>query len=591
MHPPVNSCWIKCVILLFCLAGCAGNGFATTVITPSDDDMIVGARAIVRARVSGISTGMDETQGAVYTYVALQVEEVIKGRVSESRVVLRQPGGEFGDRGTIFYGAPRFSQGEDVLVYLDTWADGSLRVHQMYLGKFSIQKDPETGLETAVRANPADLPGVIGIPVSGSVTDRLELRAYRRMVRERLAANRERVSRFDRLHYRGKPMLMRPPDFRGAEGGAVRPQFATMAPALCWFELSGGRAVQVVTGADGALYSSVASDISAAVNAWSAAPNIFIQLADGAAGANLCSSTSGKISVIFNNCDGLWSAVSGCSGVLAQTAISYSNSQTRVVNGQTFRRITGAVVSFNPHASCFLESRCHIQEIATHEIGHALGLGHAGDSSFGIPTESEKDATMYAVIHFDSRCAALRKDDMAGIEFIYPAGPQTLAPAITTGTPLYSTTLGDSYLQTLSAAGGAPPYTWSLSDGSGGLPPGITLTADGRLAGKSSSAGSFNLTVQVTDGAGGVARKAISITVTDTPLINVVKYKAKKGKLTIKGERFASAALLVDRVRANATISGGSIVAKNLRLAAGIHELRIVDALGRLSDPFFLEVE
>jgi hypothetical protein len=125
----------------------------------------------------------------------------------------------------------------------------------------------------------------------------------------------------------------------------------------------------------------------------------------------------------------------------------------------------------------------------------------------------------------------------------------------------------------------------------GGLPPGISLTSDGRLAGKSSSAGSFSLTVQVTDGSGRAARKAISINVADTPLIKVVKYKAKNGKLKIKGERFDSSALLIDRVRANAAVSGGSIVAKSLRLAPGIHEIRVVDPLGRLSDPFFLEVD
>jgi hypothetical protein len=250
-----------------------------------------------------------------------------------------------------------------------------------------------------------------------------------------------------------------------------------------------------------------------------------------------------------------------------------------------------ASVSFNPYASCYVKTHCHVQEIATHEIGHALGLDHAGLSTPGSPTSSELDATMYAVIHFDNRCASLRKDDATGIGFIYPAGSQSLAPAIVTGTPLYSATLGSSYLQALSAAGGAPPYTWSLVGGSGSPPPGISFTAEGRLAGKPSAAGTFNFTVRLSDAAARATQKSISITVTDAPLIHVVKYKVKKGKLTIKGERLAATILLIDKAQVSATVNSDSLVAKNVRLASGVHEVRVKDGLGRLSDPFFLEVE
>lgn len=75
--------------------------------------------------------------------------------------------------------------------------------------------------------------------------------------------------------------------------------------------------------------------------------------------------------------------------------------------------------------------------------------------------------------------------------------PPTLAvssfPTLPTGSK------GFSYLTNLAAAGGTPPYTWSLA--SGALPTGITLSPSGALTGPMNvaSAGSYSFTVQVAD--------------------------------------------------------------------------------------------
>jgi hypothetical protein len=57
--------------------------------------------------------------------------------------------------------------------------------------------------------------------------------------------------------------------------------------------------------------------------------------------------------------------------------------------------------------------------------------------------------------------------------------------------------LGTPYSQTLAAAGGTPPYTWSVASGS--LPGGLTLNSGGAIAGTPQAAGAFNFTVQVID--------------------------------------------------------------------------------------------
>jgi hypothetical protein len=57
---------------------------------------------------------------------------------------------------------------------------------------------------------------------------------------------------------------------------------------------------------------------------------------------------------------------------------------------------------------------------------------------------------------------------------------------------------GQPFSETLTARGGAPPYTWSIQSGSS-LPPGLTLNRNGTISGTGTSSGSYNFTVVVQD--------------------------------------------------------------------------------------------
>lgn len=59
-----------------------------------------------------------------------------------------------------------------------------------------------------------------------------------------------------------------------------------------------------------------------------------------------------------------------------------------------------------------------------------------------------------------------------------------------------------TYSATLSANGGAAPYTWALTSAANTLPPGLVLNSAGIITGSPAAAGTYSFTVQVTDSQG-----------------------------------------------------------------------------------------
>jgi hypothetical protein len=92
----------------------------------------------------------------------------------------------------------------------------------------------------------------------------------------------------------------------------------------------------------------------------------------------------------------------------------------------------------------------------------------------------------------------------------------TVAPpqiTISTAT-LPSGTVGTAYSATLSATGGAPPFSWSAT----GLPPGLTMSAAGSISGTPTTAGNSTVTATVKDSAGASASKALPLAIVLPPV-------------------------------------------------------------------------
>lgn len=403
------------------------NQVESVAIVPTDDEMVIGSRAIVRGTVTKIEaqvvetvtpdavTGENKVSKLVCTFVDLNISQVFKGQLTEKTITLKQPGGEADGHGTQVYGMPVYQIGEDVLLYLDTWPDGALRPYQYFLGKFTIAKNRiKRSVGASVRLLARDAP-------RNSITNEAGLGLYLSLLKTRVLALRAQSEAFAREHHM-PPLQSIPPDY---QPGLVKPfTFIDNNARPRWFEPDSGQAIPYLINSASAYTATAVSDVQAGAGAWSTVPGAALRL--GYAGeSGACYPALGQILIEFNNCAGYFSAGGG--NVLALGGINYySPNERKVINGVDFSRAYAGIVYFNPYAVGYLRSSCNLREVATHELGHALGFGHSLDAS----------ATMYAYAHFDGRCAGLKSDDQNGAQFVYPGNAPTPTPTpVPTPTP------------------------------------------------------------------------------------------------------------------------------------------------------------
>lgn len=121
-----------------------------------------------------------------------------------------------------------------------------------------------------------------------------------------------------------------------------------------------------------------------------------------------------------------------------------------------------------------------------------------------------------------------------------------VVPLVITSTTFPADRVGIAYSQTLTASGGTPPYTWSLS-GTSVLPTGLSLSPQGVISGTPTTAGTTNFTLQVTDSGSQATGGAFSITI--EPLI------ASTGTLTLTPASIAIGQATVATVQITAPAS------------------------------------
>jgi hypothetical protein len=410
----VTSPWL--VVAALAAAGAtAGRVHATTFVAMSERALARAADAIVVGTVTGLETVGDEA-GGIYTLVTIRVESRHKGGVG-GEIVLKQPGGELAERGLVIPGSPVFSRGERNLLFLSAAYDGTARTTALGLGQYRLDA------------------GDGGAPVAERALHEPVLRGprVRRVKLARLLRAIDKAVRTDTRTPRPLAAVPAEATAPGLERATVAPFTLMDVPSARWHEADLGVAVAygVDPAGDPALGPATSfAAVDAAFAAWSAIDGASIVVVRGEPAELAPLICDGRSQIVFGDPFNEMPKPHACSGVLALGGYCTKGralSESDVVNGVRFRRIAEGNITFNTgFGGCPFWNEANLAEVAAHEVGHTIGIGHASQDD----DESQpalKDATMYYRAHFDGRGASLRADDIAAARHLYP-GPADVSP-------------------------------------------------------------------------------------------------------------------------------------------------------------------
>jgi hypothetical protein len=525
-----------------CVFGCA-NAWATTVTFVSSEEQVASARAIVLGRCTQIESR--KLRGEIYTYITLDVREVLKGDVRPGTRVIRQAGGEVGDEGSFISGSPRFDVGRDSLVFLAANGDGGFVVDGLFLGNYFVETNGagetwlvrDTGGEGVLVVRD---PRKLGQQLDS--LDRVELGELRRLAALDVRRTAKRSGALE-----AAPAQI-PDEYRNFEGPSQHLPAFTFLNNQRWFEPDSGQTVpfylnpnNFYPGIDNP--PSLEAALVDSLAAWSTIPNCSLRLAYQGVDDTGCGwGPVDGVSRLSIDCRGEVTG-EGCRGVIAIGGGHYTVRETVVVNGVTFRRTTEADVALQDGWCDYFQDPVALREVMTHELGHCIGLNHSTDTT----------SNLSPYIHNDRGGATLQQDDMDGARFLYPANddgggdgggddggggvdPEPEPPTIAT-TNLLDARIDEAYAVDFSVTHGKEPFVWDIAGGS--LAPNMSLSASGELRGTPSQAGTYTFAVRVTDALGRVDGKVLSLYVRPPlPIVVGAAYKGATKTLLLAGVHF-----------------------------------------------------
>ena len=153
------------------LAASAGVARATVAVAVEFGEMVRDSELVVHGRVVDVRSQQTSDRRSIETIVTMTVTESLKGR-PDREVTFRLPGGEVGRYRRVIVGVPRFTAGDEVVVFLRGRAPALPTVFGLGQGLFRVAPGPggraivtpapiaapAAGSERVVRGDPARRP-------------------------------------------------------------------------------------------------------------------------------------------------------------------------------------------------------------------------------------------------------------------------------------------------------------------------------------------------------------------------------------------------------------------------------------------------
>ncbi len=416
---------------------------AIVYVMPTDESMVDRSPIIVVGEVLAVQPRPDgEFPTTDYLFA---VDEVLKGFVAGSGIMVRQPGGVAAD-GTAMsvMGLPMLAEGDRVLLFLHPEESGAHAIVEYGLGMFF---EARIGDRVFLLREPS-LRGEIVLPGGSAASDRARRRGYRdgeafkRWIADR-AAGAERPSDYfakeppERLTAVESPFRL---TMFGCDAGTL--------PAR-WRNFDRGESVgfEVYSGGQPGIAGGGLSQVRAAMRVWNAdsGSNVNLRFAETTVAPRLLG-VDGDNSITFEDphdeIEGAFVPSEG--GVLALTSTWSTCGAAHSVGGLRAREIPQANLTTQDGYQSYLrqfDSRTAeqaFQNVMAHELGHALGIDHPCE-----PEESSCDSNHEyrgALMWWRSDPnrdlgTALHSDDRAAVHRLYPDETAFPAPDLVVESP------------------------------------------------------------------------------------------------------------------------------------------------------------
>lgn len=449
------------VRILIALVGLVASGpgpaDASSVLYRSDADLVRMSDRVVRGRVQSVRT--ERRGGVIYTVARLAVLEDFTGG-TDAEIDIHELGGSLDGSRLFITGRAEFQVGQDVIVCLERFGPGLFRNVALSFSTFDVV--PESGGTTAAfrqqgavvvgqtapdlqRRTPDDFRSIVSaVKGAHSVTFAAPVGPSSPQVAQSTSTGTPEFGQYTLL------------------GSGIRWNQAETG-AIAWYRNPDAPAPVTAGNSE--------AEILTALQAWTAPTSANLTLTYAGTRSlggqsPYCTSVNAGVGLI--SYEDPTNEVG--SGVLAIGGGCSTSAGAKTVNGQYFASFSHAFVIFNTAAELgpTYRTSTNFARVLTHEIGHAIGLGHTPTGIAGATTNMMYPSCCYSNTPI---APALGPDDLEGLAFIYPsAGGPSCGYTVTPTSTSVSPNAGQFVVAVTTSAN----CTWQVTSQSAWLTPSTT---------------------------------------------------------------------------------------------------------------------